>query len=128
MFSPSRNHIRRSLGGDSGAGAVVLCTQVHAALPPSPSPSPSNVDIDVWVQLKGSPLPQVLKEDGAMTMPAHSDGDWISAEDVRRRTLACVCVCARAAVAHTCPRPPTVGDVAARRRGGGVEETLRAAG
>jgi hypothetical protein len=28
VFSPSRNHIRRSLGEGSGAGAVVLCTQV----------------------------------------------------------------------------------------------------
>ena len=32
VFSPSRNHIRRSLGGDSGQGAVVLCTQVQHVL------------------------------------------------------------------------------------------------
>jgi hypothetical protein len=31
-------------------------------------------------QVQGSPLPQVLKQDGAIT--SQTDGDWVSAEDV----------------------------------------------
>jgi hypothetical protein len=68
-------------------------------------------------QLQGSPLPQVLKEDGAIT--SHADGEWISAEDVSG-----VVVCARvAATAALVLAPPdvtraaaAVGHVASRRR------------
>jgi hypothetical protein len=58
------------------------------------------------VQLKGSPLPQVLKEDGAIT--AHADDDWISAEDVSE----CFFVLLDG-TKLTPPPPPAVGDVAA---------------
>ena len=71
VFSPSRNHIRRSLGEGSGAGAVVLCT----------------------VQ-QGSPLQQVLQQDGALT--SHADGDWMSAEDVSARARSRLLLCSSA--------------------------------
>ena len=47
---------------------------------------------DACAQLLGSPLPQVLQADGAITshssshITAHADGDWISAEDVTHPT------------------------------------------
>jgi hypothetical protein len=49
------------------------------------------VTCDPCAQVQGSPLPQVLKEDGAIT--AHADGDWISAEDVSARCCAFVADC-----------------------------------
>ncbi len=41
-----------------------------------------HADTRVLVQVQGSPLQQLLKEDGAIT--SQTDSDWISAEDVRK--------------------------------------------
>jgi hypothetical protein len=102
VFSPSRNHIRRSLGEGSGAGAVVLCTEVRLLM------RSHRVTRDARVQLQGSPLPAVLKQDGAMTSQA--DGDWISAEDVSvtvAATAAAACDTYRRSGRRRCQTPQT---------------------